>query len=615
MSVASLRTCLLAFACAVAVLAGSLDPAEAQTSGRIITFGDSLSDNGNLGAAGPPAPYNGNRFTNGIVWTEILSGGSQNSPTRGQPITGNVNFAFGGARTDALPNPTPGSTTTPGIPVQIGQFQGLGGTVGARDTITMWGGANNIFQYFTSTPPASVTQAGLQANSVAAATSMAQNVGQVVGLGGRTFLVANVPDLGATPQFLGGPAQQGASFATAVYNSALGQGLATVAASAPGVNIIQMDTAGLFRAILANPAAFGLTNVTQACITVPSCVGGGAAAQNQFAFWDGVHPTQAGHQLLAALASQLLNQAPNASRAAALGEVAVRNRQTATDDVFDRAGSWARGAYGGQNGAWVTATGAHARYDANGLVPGFSSTMGGGRAGLDREMGNTLVGGSLGVSTGSIGGGLSADVDVIDGDLYAAYLMGPFYVAGQAGVSLNRFSDIRRSVGIGPLVATGNTDALQVSAAAEAGYIMKTGGITLVPSARLQVVNSHINGFTESGDVLAMTFSDRDSNAVIGGIRLRALASLGAFGTGFAEVGYERVLSDSNDGLVAKLANNTALANTIATGDLASRGLSFKVGADTKLTATTHLTVQYGVSLQEGNGVAHTGQARVKIPF
>ena len=48
--------------------------------------------------------------------------------------------------------------------------------------------------------------------------------------------------------------------------------------------------------MVANPSAFGLTNVTQACFDGVGAVIGNPA---DFLFWDSVHPTEAGHRLIA----------------------------------------------------------------------------------------------------------------------------------------------------------------------------------------------------------------------------------------------------------------------------------------------------------------------------
>lgn len=60
----------------------------------------------------------------------------------------------------------------------------------------------------------------------------------------------------------------------------------------PGVSIF--DIFGLGTSIGANPAAFGLTNVTDAC-GAPSNGCDPATAE----YWDGIHPTAAAHLLIA----------------------------------------------------------------------------------------------------------------------------------------------------------------------------------------------------------------------------------------------------------------------------------------------------------------------------
>ena len=85
--------------CAVALSVTSL-PSKADDFDRVVTFGDSLSDPGNLpvGSTGYPAPFDTlTRFTspNGITWVERLAP----NPTTfgaatlgGAPVTGDVNF-------------------------------------------------------------------------------------------------------------------------------------------------------------------------------------------------------------------------------------------------------------------------------------------------------------------------------------------------------------------------------------------------------------------------------------------------------------------------------------------------------------------------------------------
>ena len=71
------------------------------------------------------------------------------------------------------------------------------------------------------------------------------------------------------------------------------------------VDIIPMNMFGQFNEVIANPASFGLINVTTpACIPASAlnCTAATLVAANPgqtFAFADGVHPTPAGHQIIA----------------------------------------------------------------------------------------------------------------------------------------------------------------------------------------------------------------------------------------------------------------------------------------------------------------------------
>jgi outer membrane lipase/esterase len=189
----NIRNVLAASAVALAV---TTTAASAQSYSRLVTFGDSLSDNGNLFATTgqPPAPYN-QRFTNALVWSEYLFG-----PARGFVATnpanvnsGNINFAFGGARTDLAPN---SNGPIPSTGTQIGAFLANGGRFGAADLVSLWGGANNLFQGIpvaAANPGTATTVMTGVANSAAA--DIGNQVRQMAAAGARNILVFNLPGL------------------------------------------------------------------------------------------------------------------------------------------------------------------------------------------------------------------------------------------------------------------------------------------------------------------------------------------------------------------------------------------------------------------------------------
>jgi hypothetical protein len=59
------------------------------------------------------------------------------------------------------------------------------------------------------------------------------------------------------------------------------------------------------RAIVAHPETYGLSNATAACLT-PNNAPFTCQNPDDYLFWDGIHPTQAGHAVLAAEAAHLV---------------------------------------------------------------------------------------------------------------------------------------------------------------------------------------------------------------------------------------------------------------------------------------------------------------------
>jgi phospholipase/lecithinase/hemolysin len=73
----------------------------------------------------------------------------------------------------------------------------------------------------------------------------------------------------------------------------------------PGSRFDRLDAYQLLNAIVAAPAAFGLTSVTTACVT-PNVAPFTCGNPDGFLFWDGIHPTRAGHAILAQAAANVL---------------------------------------------------------------------------------------------------------------------------------------------------------------------------------------------------------------------------------------------------------------------------------------------------------------------
>jgi outer membrane lipase/esterase len=72
--------------------------------------------------------------------------------------------------------------------------------------------------------------------------------------------------------------------------SAMNQALSGAIGADPDIKLF--DDFGLLNKAIADPAAFGLSNVTDACAQFLTC------DPSQFLFWDGIHPTSAAESFI-----------------------------------------------------------------------------------------------------------------------------------------------------------------------------------------------------------------------------------------------------------------------------------------------------------------------------
>jgi phospholipase/lecithinase/hemolysin len=153
----------------------------------------------------------------------------------------------------------------------------------------VWGGANDFFMFPALAPsdvPGAVANAAKQVGSF---------VDTLYDNGARIFLVPNLPDLAKTPDSAGlSDTEKGMLTAlTQGFNGALDAQLAA-RSSKPGITLINFDTFAGFNDILDDPTSYGLTNVTDSCLA-----SGTLCNPSTFLFWDNVHPTERGHQIIA----------------------------------------------------------------------------------------------------------------------------------------------------------------------------------------------------------------------------------------------------------------------------------------------------------------------------
>jgi len=534
----------------VAALGAATSAAQAQTYNRLVVFGDSLSDNGNLFAATgntqPTSPPNfQGRFSNGPVFTELL-GFNAGRSAAGAPVTGSINYAYGGSRTDS-------SAFPPGMRNQLLAYTSAGGTFRSTDLVSILGGANNIFQGLPAAGASSNPVGAITPVVLSAATDLNFIVNSVAGAGAGTILVGNIPSLGNAPAFRGTAAAPLAEFAGTSFNNALLSGLMTTAAARPGTNIILFDIFKIGTTLAANPTAFGLTNVTDACF-----IGGiVCATPSTFLFWDGVHPTAAGHQLIARLANDYLYYGDIGAQSTVQGETGFRQRE----DLLDLSSEHLSGRAAWQEGTHMTfgVIADSVETDARGVVAAADATGWGGRVGLDHVMSDSMRFGLAGTfRTAEVeAGAMAFDVQTYALDFYAGWRSGNLFMNATAGGSIDQYDDITRVTALAPIVHTGETDGGSLGARLQGGLWFDMGGIALSPRAAVNFVSTDVNGYVEQGVAAQYAYQDRTLQGASGEVSLRAEG--GGDGVGFwVEGGYRDSFSDGNDAVRVGIAANPA---------------------------------------------------------
>ena len=322
------------------------------TYSAIYAFGDSLSDAGNLSIAttavgtepvSPPyhqeqyGPISGNVFSNGPTWVQDLSvalGLGTLSPS----LAGGNDFAYGGAETGSEPqNASDPEIAAISLPAQLTQFQAKVTSPSANALYTVSIGANDLLAILSSTGLSAAQQTTDVTDAV---TNEIGFIKSLVADGAKSMLVLNVPDLGKTPDVMQGEANGSgvasaafdaeATGLTAAYNTQLASQLATVA----GVSAKIVDGFALVDNAVADPVAYGLSNVTTpvwsgnfTSASSGTLAATGTNAQDQYLFWDHLHPTEAGHEAIATLAQQQLGS----NTAAEISQFYVNILQRAPD--------------------------------------------------------------------------------------------------------------------------------------------------------------------------------------------------------------------------------------------------------------------------------------------
>ena len=319
-----MRVRTTAFVASVALLAVasiSVPSAAPAPFARIVAFGTSLSDSGNAfalrgGTNTPPdylldpllvpsAPYarGGHHFSNGATWIEQfarsigLAGSVRPVFLSSNPNA--TNYAVGAARAYE-------DNVNVNLPAQVDAFlQQFGGVAPPDALYTIEMGGNDIRDALVAFPSGGAGPILQNAN-----ISIAQSITALYAAGARDFLVWRAPNVGLTPAIrrlnqISPGAMQLATGLTQAFNAGLDGVVTQLLAGLPGIRIVRLDAYRLLNDLVADPAAFGLTNVVAACVT-PNVPPFTCGSPDEFLFWDGIHPSRAVHAIIAQEAASVL---------------------------------------------------------------------------------------------------------------------------------------------------------------------------------------------------------------------------------------------------------------------------------------------------------------------
>ena len=564
------RTRLIVGAVALALAASS---AHAQRFSRVVSFGDSLSDAGNVGLASNPAGGASQSFTTNPdpVMVELLARyfGYANGPS----LVGGTNFSFGGAC--ARPAAAAPCTNNPNpvtrLDAQIGTHLGTG-AADPRALYTVWMGANDLFgaiPVWASNP--ATASASASAGGIPVATAVIQQVGRLQAAGASNIIVLNLPDLGVTPQFSSGAAAAAsplATLGTISYNTALSQGLSQL-----GTGIIPINVFGLVNEVRANPGAFGFTNVTGTACNIAALPGNSSLfcnrnalvapdAANTYLFADGVHPTGAAHRLLAEVAVATINaptivsMAPETAIAAYDDHGGAINTGLFDEYRFEREDGTVRG--------YFRATGSSGDITGDSFAPGaetggFSLT-----GGANYQLNETFTFG-LAASIGNqnfdpVGGRIDGNSVLFSG--YGVLNFGGFYVNAIASGGTTNL-DIARNIVLGPSVRTegGETDADHVAAELNVGYVFDGETVTHGPFAGVVWQEVTVGEYAEDGITsTAMNFREFTRESMVTRLGYQAKADFGTLQP-YARIAWN---SEDEDGRTVVNAGSNSMGGRFA---------------------------------------------------
>lgn len=297
---------------ALAVTWGGTALADDAPYASIVVFGDSLEDPGNAFVLTgqiatqpfdpiPSAAYaiGGHHFSNGPTWVEelgrILGLKRSTGPAYRDPRVAS-NYAVGGSRARDVVSSMTSSR-------QVADYLSYVNGEARADSLYVFAFGGNDVRDALENPGNAVDIVGQ------AAAAIANNLLALCEAGAEEIIVANVANLGVTPaiQSIGEPAVSFATYLSWTLNSLVQQSIGGyVQPNCSNAHFQTLDLFTVSTTIVAYPIGFGFDDALP-CLDFFTNEEAICDYPDRKFFWDAIHPTRAGHEILAQEALSLID--------------------------------------------------------------------------------------------------------------------------------------------------------------------------------------------------------------------------------------------------------------------------------------------------------------------
>lgn len=227
---------------------------------KLVVFGDSLSDTGNLAFIDLPEPYFDNRISDGPVLADFLAERIGSNARRSGHLLGQLdgyNYAVAGGN-------IVGQDPEDLAPQVSAYLQRAGNTADPDALYLVFMGGNDLRGLRSQT---STVLAEPQITEII--TQLDTQIRRLVDAGARAFLVPDVANVGRIPETLTREAQDPqislrATTYVRMYNQALSAMLANYQQDTR-LSVVNFGLFSAFEAVLDNPSQFGFSTVEEGC--------------------------------------------------------------------------------------------------------------------------------------------------------------------------------------------------------------------------------------------------------------------------------------------------------------------------------------------------------------